>query len=178
MNQKMIFELKSTFEEANYFIQNNMSREEYFKFHSFKEYKSQSYQIKKLCDYAQLFASVNREIIDDHQDKNSRGKQTKRWKVDDNFVKVTETLEKVKECLQSIYVKPILQVKHKNGINLPDSGQTSLLEEQPMSIFEYFWVQNDVDRHYNDLREFRIKIPDPYVNANMASTLENSVQFS
>jgi hypothetical protein len=79
MNQKMIFELKSTFEEANYFIQNNMSRDEYFKFHSFKEYKSQSYQIKKLCDYAQLFASVNREIIDDHQDKNSRGKQTRRW---------------------------------------------------------------------------------------------------
>ena len=85
-----------------------MNRDQFFKFDSFKEYKSQSYAIKKMCDYVQLFAAVNRELVDDHLSKKAMGKKTRRYKISSNFIKVTETLEKIKDCLENICVKPLI----------------------------------------------------------------------
>ena len=74
--------------------------------------------IKKMCDYTQLFAAVNRELVDDDNNKKSRNKKTKRFTISKNFIEFTETLEKIKTCLESIYVRSISDNKSVGSIDV------------------------------------------------------------
>ena len=65
-----------------------------------------------MCDYVDKFATVNRELVDDDLEKKERGKKTSRQNITNNFVEVTVTLEKIKECLDNICVRPLTEVKH------------------------------------------------------------------
>lgn len=157
LNKSMINEINKNFQKGNSIIQDTMKKDEFVLNGSFKEYKTASVQIKKMCDYAALFAGVNQEIIDRDLDKKRRGKRTSRYPVTDIFVRSTECMKKIAEVLSFIRVVSITEIRHKDGTELPPEEQEMLKTPNKLrTIYEHFYELNDMERNFVDLREYKL----------------------
>ena len=56
--------------------------------------------MKNMCEYTQLFAAVNRTLIDSDLEKKRRNKRTRRYKISPLFVEATEQLEIILRSLK------------------------------------------------------------------------------
>lgn len=59
-------------------------------------------------------------------------------KITQHFIKSTECLEEIYKMLQYLKVKSISEVKHKDGIDLPDDQQEKVDPINLRSIFNHF----------------------------------------
>ena len=73
--------------------------------------KDGSHSIKKLIDYLRLFAEVNRELIQDDEEKKWKGKKTRRYKISRQFIEVTESVEKILQLMQKLKVVSLSELR-------------------------------------------------------------------
>jgi hypothetical protein len=113
---------------------------------NFQEYKKLVSNLVKICDLAQLFSEVNRELIEDDMKKKMKGKKTRRLKITEHFIKSTECLEEIYKILKFLKVISISEVSHKEGVDLPQDQQPVINPKDLRSIFNHFQDISDLDR--------------------------------
>ena len=69
MNLRMVADIKRSFKRALEVIQTKMLEDYCVHTMDFREYKSNLNAIKKVCDFVEMFAQVNRELIEDDKIK-------------------------------------------------------------------------------------------------------------
>jgi hypothetical protein len=77
-NESMINEVNNNFQKANTIIQTVMNQNKFVLQDTFREYKIVTVQLKKMCDYAAIFAVVNRELVESDIEKKLRRRKTSR----------------------------------------------------------------------------------------------------
>ena len=109
-----------------------------------------------MCDYASLFASVNRELVEDDLNKQRKNKTTNRYPITPLFRRATEIQEKITAILKEIKVVSLAQVVHKEGIDLPLDMQPYRTKDpsELLSIFGHFNDLDKLERNYKDVREY------------------------
>jgi hypothetical protein len=66
----------------------------------------------KICDLAQIFSEVNRELIQDDIQKKLSGKRTSRMKITKHFIRSTECLEEICKIVKFLKIISISEVSH------------------------------------------------------------------
>lgn len=64
-----------------------------------------------MIDYLRLFAEVNRELIQDDEEKKWKGKKTRRYKITRQFVEVTECVEKILQLMHKLKVVSLSEIR-------------------------------------------------------------------
>lgn len=124
---------------------------------SFRAYREEVQVMKTLCDYCQLFAHVNRELIQSDKDKKRRKKRTRRFPISKMFVEATEHLETILHSLKYLKVQSISEILHKDGVDLPPEQQRHISYPSKLrSLFDHFHEITDLERQHLDLREYRV----------------------
>ena len=136
MNLKMVNDIKYNFKRAHEIIDNKMTAESHevgWKL----AVVSQMKDIKKVCEFVDLFAMVNRRLIEDDAEKKLKGKQTERYPISHDFIQITEHFELALELLKSIKILSISEVvcqkvdyKEKKGFSYCDVPLP--FEQQPL----------------------------------------------
>ena len=73
-----------------------------------------------MCDYAAIFAVVNRALLESDIEKQLRRRKTSRWPLTKEFIRGTECMEKMMEVIKALKVVSITEMKHSEGVDLPD----------------------------------------------------------
>jgi len=111
-----------------------------------------------MCDYAAIFAVVNRELVEQDIEKKLRRRKTSRWPLTQEFIRATECMEKMMEVIKVLKVVSITEMKHKDGVDLPKEEQDILQEpERIRTLFEHFYELSEMERGLVDLREYKVK---------------------
>jgi hypothetical protein len=72
-----------------------------------KDVQNHSHNVRKALDYLQLFAEVNKEIIDKDLDKRKRGKLTARYPISEIFLEATECINTILKLFKEMKVKTV-----------------------------------------------------------------------
>ena len=72
-----------------------------------KDVQHHSHSIRKAIDYLQLFAEVNKELIDGDADKKRRGKSTRRYPISEIFLEATECIDEIMRLFKEMKVKAV-----------------------------------------------------------------------
>jgi len=59
-NKRMVMEMVKNFKRTNQILQDTLNQPKFQKVETLRDYKLQSKQIEKMCDYVNLFGAVNR----------------------------------------------------------------------------------------------------------------------
>ena len=163
MNKKMTQEIATTFQRANDIVQSMNSTEgdgkQFNPFPSIAEYRRHCKYVKKMCDYAQQFSEVNREMIEADKDKKARGKKTRRLNPSQEFIQITEYMEEMVVILKDLRVISMAEVRHQAGVNLPHDQQEKIDEPKTRlrSIIDHFHKLHEMERQCLDLREYKVE---------------------
>lgn len=104
MNQRMCGDNQRRFGKAATILREQIHQDKFQLAETFRGYKEDVQVMKTMCEYAQLFAGVNRELIEGDKDKKRRGKRTRRYPISQAFVKATCDLETVLWSLRFLKV--------------------------------------------------------------------------
>ena len=147
MNAKMVTDVSRSFNKAADLIESRCHRENFKICQSLREYKNHTSAIKKVCEFVELFAKVNRYLLDNDADKTRRGKSTRREPITHRFTKITEDFEKVKRILNELKIRSVSEFLHDDGKELPYEMQERVADpSQLRSFYHHFMELNDMKR--------------------------------
>jgi hypothetical protein len=155
-NERMIQDVSANFKVASDLIQTRMGKTNVCE--TLREYSQAAKQLSKMCDYAELFGKVNRELIEGDKNKTRRGKKTSRYKITPEFVRATEALERIVQLLKDIKVVSLSEVAHERGKDLERESQPYFADQgRLLSLFQHFNDLETVERNHKDMREYKIE---------------------
>ena len=92
MNAKMCKEVQMVFMRIKDLLVTLMSKEKHTYLSAPTTVKEGIHQFRKAIDYVQLFAAINRELIEDDRAKKAANKKTTRYPITPQFVEMTDCL--------------------------------------------------------------------------------------
>lgn len=142
-----------------------------------RDYKSEVAYIRKLCDYAQLFSKINRQLIEEDKDKKARGKRTRRYPISKVFVRATECLERIHLAVNTLKVQSLSEVKHNQGTDLPYEEQNMVKPENLRSVHVHFLTLNEMERQFIDVRQYKVELLPLKMQTNPRSPTPNQMKL-
>lgn len=156
MNAKMVYDVRRSFKKAADYIEDLCYKDNFKICQSLREYKTQANAIKKVCEFVELFAKVNRYLVDNDASKKLRGKSTRRADITAQFIQLTEDFETIKAVLSELKIRSVSELLHDDGNELPYEMQERVNDPSQLRSFYYHFMElNDVKRQEKDLREYR-----------------------
>lgn len=95
MNEKMCTEMGNVLRKVDDTFKEYIGKDDFSTSEVKSIVKEKSHQIKKIIDYLKLFGEVNRELINDDLGKKAIKKKTRRYKISQQFVQGTESMERI-----------------------------------------------------------------------------------
>lgn len=157
MNDRMCADNKKRCMRAAEIIRAAIRQDKYQLCSTLRDYKEDVQTLRTLCEYAQLFSDVNRELIEGDKDKKRRRKSTRRYPISKTFIRATECLETIRASLSTIRVQSISEIKHREGVDLPEGEQRPVADPSTLrTLHEHFHEISEMERQHLDVREYRV----------------------